>query len=264
MQYSTYNDLLVEQLELRKQLNPSYSLRAFSRDLGISPSTLSSVLKRKRGISVAVAEKIATKLKLSKEQKDWFCASVGSVHSRSFKERKRFDEIIFRSKSASQNFSEIQLEFFKVISVWHHFAILELTYLKDFQNNLSWISKRLGISKNEVKEAIKRMKDLKLLEEKNGKLKDVFKFLATPSDTPSSSLKRFNSQLLNLANKALLEQSVDNREIASNIIAINKDNIPEIKEEIREFRRKLEFKVSKDNNKNSVYCLSTQFFELTK
>lgn len=264
MQYTTYHDLLDEEFERRKQLNNSYSLRAFARDLDISAPRLSHILNRKEGLSVKSAEGIANNLSLSEKQKNWFCYSVGSLHARSFKERLSFEKKIEHYKSEAKVFSEIQLEYFKVIADWYHFAILELTYLNDFQNDSKWIANKLGIMESEASDAIERMKLLELLEEKDGTLIDTFKFLATPNDTPSMSLKKFNTQLMKKAMEALYEQDVLEREIASNIFSVAKEDLPEIKEDLRDFRRKLEHKANKNKNKDSVYCLSMQFFELTK
>lgn len=263
MQYTSYHDLLSEELERRKDLNQAYSLRAFARDLNISVSRLSQVMKKKEGLSVEVANEIAKKLKLSDTKKEWFCSSVGSLHARSFKERNAFKEKVLQYKSEAKVFSEIHLEYFRVISDWYHFAILELTYLTDFKNDSTWMAEMLGISKEEVETAITRMKTLELISEEDGKLTDVFKFLGTPNDTPSSSLKKFNTQLMKKAMEALYEQDVLEREISSNIFAIRKDSLPIFKEKLRNFRRELDHEASQLKEKDAVYCLSMQFFELT-
>jgi plasmid maintenance system antidote protein VapI len=74
---------LQEAFERRIAKNSRYSLRAFARSLGISPSRLCEILKGKQGLSVAWAEKIATRLKFEKEKKRQFCDLVEAEHSRS-------------------------------------------------------------------------------------------------------------------------------------------------------------------------------------
>ena len=264
MQYTSYHDLLTEEFDRRKQMNGSYSLRAYARDLEIAAPRLSLILNKKQGISIEMAQDIAQKLKLTEKKKQWFCSSVGSLHARSFKERSGFKEKMNEYKEEAKIFSELHLEYFKVIADWYHFAILEMTYLKDFQNDPAWIAEVLGITKIEVESAIERMMKLDLVKEENGKLIDVFKFLATPNDVPSISLKKFNSQLMKKAMDALYTQDVSEREIASNIFAIDKDKVPVIKEKLRDFRRELEREAGQSQNKNQVYCLSMQFFNLTQ
>jgi uncharacterized protein (TIGR02147 family) len=263
MQYTSYHDLLDEEFERRKQFNEAYSLRAYARDLGISAPRLSLILKKREGISVEAAEEIAKKIKLNEQKKKWFCNSVGSLHARSLKEREKFKEKVQQYKNEAKVFSEIHLEYFKVIADWYHFAILELTYLKDFQKDPQWIAEVLNITPGEAQEAIRRMTTLDLIVEKDGKLVDAFKFLATPNDVPSASLKKFNTQLMKKAIEALYEQDVLEREIASNIFSVRKDKLPMFKEKLRDFRRELEHEASQQKDKDAVYCLSMQFYELT-
>jgi len=264
MKHTTYQDILNQEFERRKLINNSYSLRALARDLELPAPRLSLILAKKQGLSIESASKIAEKLKLTKERKEWFCNSVGALHSRNQKDRNKYKERIKRYKKEAQKFSELHLEYFKVISDWYHFAILELTHVKDFKNEPKWIAETLEISIADVNKAIERMKQLNLLVESDGMLIDKFEFLATPSDTPSDSLKKFNTQLMKKAMNALYEQEINNREISSNIFAFDKNKLTEFKTYIRKFRREIDQKASKHENKNSVYCLSIEMFELTR
>ena len=244
-------------------MNGQYSLRAFARDLELTPSRLSSILQKKQGLSIATASDLARKLKLSEARKTWFINSVGSLHARSEKERAHFKQNISAQKDAAKIFTEIQLEYFKVIADWYHFAILELTYVDGFQSDAAWVARSLKIDTEVAQEAIDRMVKLELLIVKEGSLKDAFKFLATPNDIPSESLKKFNVQLMKKAMESIYEQEVDNREYASNIFSFNKEQLPMVKQKLRDFRRELELEASKPKKKDSVYCLGMQFFELT-
>lgn len=264
MQYSSYHELLNEHFERRKNINNSYSLRAFARDLGVSSARLSQVLNKKHGLSVAAAKDLALKLKLGSEEMNWFVESVGASHSRDKVKRDQFSQRLQEYKRTAKKFSEIHLEYFKVISDWYHFAILELTYLESFENCHQWMADKLGITIEEVSEAIARLKHLDLIVEEDGKLKDVFKFLATSNDVPSASLKKFHQQLMKKAMEALYEQDVLNREISSNVFSIRKEKLPEFKEKIRVFRRDIENEASQVKGKDAVYCLSMQFYELTR
>lgn len=264
MKHETYHKLIDEEFERRKVLNDSYSLRAFARDIGLSPATLSQILNKKSGLSIEAAKSISLKLRLSESDKDWFLNSVGALHSRSAKEREIFQEKIKKIQKETLAYSEIQLEYFKVISDWYHFAILELTHVEGFQNDHDWIATKLGVEKKEVKEAIKRMKALDLLEEKRGKLVDVFTSLATSNDIPSMSIKKFHMQLMKKAMEALYEVDPTEREISSTVFSLDKKDLPIVKEKIRTFRRELESSLQLNKKKNAVYCLGVQFFELTR
>lgn len=264
MNYGSYHDLLNEEFKRRKQLNSSYSLRAFARDLSMPPARLSQILNKKQGLSVSAAKEVSAKLNLTEEEAKWFCCSAGALHSRSNKERKDFEKKIQSYKKVSQKFAKIQMDYFKVISDWYHFAILELTYLQDFQSDMKWIANILDLSTSTVEEAIERMKRLELLKEENGVYIDVFQYLNTEDDIPSLSLKKYHHQLMKKSMEAMYEQDVSNREYASNIISFNKEKLPYFKEKIRKFRDEFDYECGQLDMKDSVYCFSLQFYEITK
>jgi transcriptional regulator with XRE-family HTH domain len=58
--------LLKFEFEKRKAKNPSYSLRAFARTLGMSDSYLSRFLRQKQLVSNAILLRVAQKLNLEK------------------------------------------------------------------------------------------------------------------------------------------------------------------------------------------------------
>jgi plasmid maintenance system antidote protein VapI len=60
--------LLAEKLTETRIKNPSYSLRAFARKAGLSPSALSEILSGKRRVSKALAFKIVHKLCLEPDR----------------------------------------------------------------------------------------------------------------------------------------------------------------------------------------------------
>lgn len=264
MDYQDYHEILQTEFDRRKFANSAYSLRAFARDLGLSAPRLSQIMTKKSALSLENATEVASKLKLPEDKRKWFCASAGAASARSAKEKAEFNKRITEYKRETKKFGEIQLEYFKVIADWFHFAILELTYHKEFVNSEAWIAQQLGITKVETQVAIDRMKKLGLITEKDGKLIDTFKFLATPSDVPSTALRQFHTQLMKKAIEALHEQDVLNREISSNIFSISKEKLPEFKDKIRDFRRDVERFASEATEKDAVYCLGIQFHELTK
>ena len=63
---------LKAELELRQQRRPQYSLRAFARDLNMSPSTLSDFFHGKLGLSKDRVRHIGTKLNLTDMQQSHF------------------------------------------------------------------------------------------------------------------------------------------------------------------------------------------------
>ncbi len=83
LRWKDYRSALLEIFEQRKLKNNRYSLRAFSRDLGISSSRLSEILHGKVGLSLERALEICEKMDLTADDKSLFCDLVESQHARS-------------------------------------------------------------------------------------------------------------------------------------------------------------------------------------
>lgn len=260
-----YREILKRELEARCRKNPNYSLRAFASYLSISPSSLTEVLGGKYGLSRANAEKIAARLGYSKSEKEHFCDLVESRHARSrAKKESAQARLVERRRDPFDRV--IEEDHFRSIADWHHMAILELTYLKDFQNKTSWIAKRLGVTPAVAGLAIQRLKRLGLLREVGGRLEACEEFsVAAGMDIPSEAVRGFHRQIIGKAEKALALQSVQSRDFSAVMTAIQREKIPEAKKAIKEFRRRFCQNIGEESSgRDSVYCLSIQFFELTK
>ncbi len=246
----------------RLERNPRYSLRAFARTLGLSPGALSQIMAAKRFPSIALTEKIATLLGLEPEERVSFLASITEMHrARALKRIPRALKNLKPSPPAWN--SELPSEAFRVLSDWHHFAILELTFLPGFQAKGQWIASQLGISKAEAVLALQRIMGLGILTcDGRGKWrkKDALLASADPGLTSSAHRKR-QRQILEKAIVALEETPFDERDQSAVTMAIDPSRIPEAKRRIREFRREL-CAFLEGGKRERVYELSISLFPL--
>lgn len=67
-------------MERRTLRNPRYSLRAYARDLGVSPSTISEVLNGHHSLSMDRANELSTRLGWEEKEKRIFLAAVSDMH----------------------------------------------------------------------------------------------------------------------------------------------------------------------------------------
>jgi uncharacterized protein (TIGR02147 family) len=265
-----YRQYLRERLEDRCQVNPRYSLRAFARDLKISSSRLSQVLQGKQGLSEQWAKKIAQRLGLSSPETEVFCTLVRASDARS-KTQRRVAQIALETQQIRQEPSQtLQLDAFRVISDWYHFALLELTLLPSFKSEPAWIARKLGIARFEAEQAVERLKRLELLEDQRGRLVSSESHLFTGDGVPSDAIRKFNKQVLEKASRAIDLQTMEERDISTLTIAVAQSELPRFRELIKGFRKQMNHKSMEDAKKTSgnrpdeVYCLAVQFFRLTE
>lgn len=255
-----YRHFLEREFQARLRRNSGYSLRAFARDIEMQPSKLSEVLRGIRGISKKSGEKIAKHIRLSPEESVLFLNLI-DFHQKRSRFAQQEAEKNLKAIAAMDGYGELSLERFKIISDWHHFAILELTELDVFESDPKWIAGRLGVPTKIVNDALDRLLDFGLLEKnKNGELRQTQVNLATPSGIPSRELREHHSQILMKADKALHEVDISERDFSAITLAFNSEQIEEIRGELKELRRRLGQKIQDKALKDRVYCLSIQFF----
>ena len=108
-----------------------------------------------------------------------------------------------------------------------------------------------------------RLMDLDLLKwSENGELIPTYNNITTKDDVKNEGAKEYHRQVLKLAQNAIEEQELNEREFQSFTMAIAKEKIPIAKDMIRRFRGRLSKAVS--SNGDNVYQTSIQFFQLTK
>lgn len=245
------------------QVNPHYSLRSFARDLDVGHSWLSEFLAGKKGLSEATAEKIVTILSLSRQDAELFKLSSRAAHARSGAERARaLSEL---KQIQPKKIRKVKAQEFARAGCWYHLAILELTELPDFKHHELDIAQRLRLPKSTVSRALDELVSHGHLKIENGKMQAVSAQSESDMDIPSIAIRQFHEQILQLGQRALHEQIVDQREFMSTTLAFNTDRMAEAKKAIREFQNYFskEFYQETDN-KDSIYQMSMQFFRMDK
>ena len=78
----------------------------------------------------------------------------------------------------------------------------------------------------------------------------------------SEAIKTHHRQMMELATVALTEQRLDERDFSGTTVAIRKQDVPLVTEEIYKFHRWLTSIAAKQNNPDSLYRLNVQLFKL--
>lgn len=168
------------------------------------------------------------------------------------------------SSPAKENYLQVSLDTFAVISDWYHYAIMELTFVAGFRAEPKWIAKKLSITTEEAKSAVERLKRLGLLLEENGSLVKSSKMTTNHSSVDTSAAhKQLQKQLIEKALLAIDECPQEEKDITAMTMAIDKANLPKAKEIIRKFRRDL-CALLEDGDQSQVYNLGIQLYPISK
>lgn len=242
-----FRSFLKKELSSRIDKNPSYSLRAFSKMLGISHTSLSQILSGKRPLTNKTQKQIAMALGVSLEK---------------FVKFKMHKDIKFEER-----FEALDIEKFDALSDWLHDAILELTRLKCFKPDSKWMANTLQVNVNQVNLAIERLIKLELLEIKDGKWIDVSVNNTTNhiGDYSNVALRKYQKGIINKSLDALEKVPREQRDHTSLMLNFSASDIKKAKKMIKEFRK--EFSTSsqeQSSDADGVYALSISFFPITK
>ena len=229
-----------------KKTNPLFSIRAFAQRAGLSSGAMSEIINGKRSVSVKLAEKISIHLKLNPTERALFFAEIQQKRAHLGLDKKR--EVTFLSRNQFQFLTES-----------HHFALLCLVRTKDFRYDLSWISRRLGISEAKTKSSIERMLFLKMLKVENNSLQVTNGLFSTTDDIKDVSIQAAHVDGLNMAKRSLLRDSPLKRDFTALSFPADPELIPLVKEKIRLFQDEIEALFENRNN-TEVYKLAVYFF----
>jgi uncharacterized protein (TIGR02147 family) len=248
---------MVEQQALQRTLhaqfqaaqlkNPAFSLRAFAKRLGLAHSALSEILNGKRRVSLKLAKRLLER------------SDIDPQKSRAI--LKLFDR---DQETSAAAYTPLDMEQFKIISEWFHFAILSLAETSDFRDEPAWIADRLNIRTRDAEQALKRLEDLAFLKRgKSGKLKASGIQYTTSDDVKSLALRRCHAQNLELAKNALETVEISERDFTSLTLALDPEQLPLAKKLIRKFQDEFEATLP-SKRKLEVYKLCMQFFPLSQ
>lgn len=153
-----YRTYLKRILDAKKVSNPQFSMRAMSLHLGLSHSALGLIINGKKNLSPEMALKIARKLKLSKQERDYFCALV-QFETTKDPELKADLRIKIRDLRPYPATTESSDEAFQ----WYDFVILAATEVAGTAFTAEHFSKRLGVPAADIQAGIDRLKGRKYL-----------------------------------------------------------------------------------------------------
>ena len=262
MEELDYRHIMRESLVARIKKNPNYSVRAFARDLGLSSAFLSQVLNGNRNLSEERSVHVARKMGLDPERSRLFLNLIRYSTSKDSAYKENVLKEISMVECKELNFFDLRADLFEIVSCWYHLVIVELTTVRGFKSDPSWISIRLGVTTFEVEEAIDRLLRVGLLAKKSGQLikaKDYYK----SGDFPSSAVRDFHKTNLQFAASALDDQPFEKRDFSATTFSVSASKIPKAKEMIRRFHESI-LSLFETGNKDGVYTLSIQFFRRDK
>jgi len=258
--YRNYRDLLSDFYHSQKKQKASYSYKAFAEKAGLnSPNYLKLVMDGKRNLSHKNIKKFAKGLGLAERRAEFFENLVYFNQTKEEETRGLYQSRLKMLEAGPEAYllSEEEKE---VVTKGYYFVIREMAYLPDFKADPQWIIKRLKkkINSDQAKEALKVLEKLGLLSNHRSVVVD-----ASPR-IKESAINDFHREMGTEAIENIRDDNYEEREFNALTVCVSKENLPLLKEQLREFRKELNRFLSNDKNTDEVYQLNLQLFPLTR
>ncbi len=224
-------EILQREFELRRKKNPSFSLRAFSKKLGIGSSALSELLSGKRRLSPQKSETLLAQIGLKPDQ-------ALPKHL-------------------------VKHDQYELIANWLHFALLSYLQTGRKRDSKS-MAQAFSVTESEVKSTLSRLSRLGLVENSHKEWVVCHKNVTSTDDIPSRALRESHFENLRLAEHALENLSVAERDFTSLTFCLQLEDFAELKKLLRQFYQRLETRFEKNTEGAEVFKMNAQIFPLTK
>src|SRR6476469_6302236 len=250
--YFDYREFLHDYYLFHKRKNSAYSYRLFARKAKLgSPNYLKLVVDGKRRITDRTLYQFARGLGLTRDEEKYFRELVmyQEVSDPDSKELHLRSLLKYQEKQRTP--TALKADRIKYLLDWHHAVIRELVLSKDFKEDPAWIAKRLGnkITESQAKESLEFLVRLQfLVRNADGKLEQKEPLLTSSEEVPSHVIRSLHRTYLRKAINSIFAVPMDKRELSGLVVAVPNHRMKEVKEEIKEFRKKLNRKYGLDKD----------------
>ena len=230
--FESYREYLMATLEYKKSKSKTYSIRAFSKSVGLSPSTLNNVFSRKRSMSPTVLIKIGNRLKLEIDELSQLlllCASEDHSDVVSLETKKALSG---RSSTRAKEIIRVN-ESDVLLFRWYVPALIESLTIPSLNQDLKLIASRLEIPLVEIEKTLKLLLKKKvLILAADGKYNKTAPFLQLLSENPrgkSQTLLELNKKLLQMTIQRITPETTQDRYLGFETFGFSKEYLPEAK-----------------------------------
>ncbi|MEQ1722955.1 MAG: helix-turn-helix domain-containing protein, partial [Pseudobdellovibrio sp.] len=162
MSNATFRFAKIIEAEFKKKQkrNARYSLRAFARDLDVSQSTASLLIRGKTGLSKKKAASIASKLGFTGEDLNYFVDLTVADCAKLAKIRK---EAELRLNQHNSQFNLSTVEICRTLSSWYTIASLELLEIYGKRATEKFLADTLNVAPAKIAKSLQNLHTLKII-----------------------------------------------------------------------------------------------------
>ncbi len=264
-EYWDYRKFLKDYYTARKNDNPNFSHRFVASKVGLSSSTFTKVLQKKRNLSLRLATKFYKILKFTKKEMEYFNLLILFDQVKSQDEKKQyFEQLLVYHSSKAKTLQEAQYRYFEE---WYYIAIRELLGICRFNGDYNDLSRKLqpNIKPKEAKKAILLLEQLSLIKKnRNGYYESCENHITTGDEWRSIAINNYQRSTIRLAEEAINRFPRELVDFSTLTMRLSKDGLSLVKNKIKQWRKELVELEGQFKDANSIYQINFNCFPLTK
>lgn len=267
-EYMNYRSFLKDFYEERKREKKGFTYARFSSIAGIkSPNYLKLVMDGDKNLTPENIIRFSRAIDLRDQETDYFEALVHFNQAKNSMEKEFHQSRMKRVQGRDATAKTLEEYEFEAISSWLHHALMVMTNLKRFRDDPSWIAQHLYgiVSETEVRAVLDQLLKVKLIERnEEGRLRQTFRQMKTKPDLRRLSGKLFYEGLWKRAIQSLNVSAPEERELATYLVGLSPEQLPELRKRVREFMKDLNAWALESARPTQVYSLCFSGFPLTR
>jgi uncharacterized protein (TIGR02147 family) len=229
--YNSLQEVLLDEISVRKQKNPQYSNRAFARDIGISIGMISGVLNSKKGLSTSMAYEIGKKLKYCEEENQYFVALARAYSESNDIEKLKYLAYI-RKHGSFYNRDILPEKDLSLLNNWYSLLIFSALDYDHFRTCSELIASTLGIELLDVQKTLDSLEELGIISCVDGEYKKLLNSIEFKSEVPSKSIQNYHLSQLFKTHEMIKNSNIENRYLKNLSFSFDKKFQKEITQKI--------------------------------
>ncbi len=268
-EYLDYREFLKDYYTQKKAANPAFSLRVFSDKIGFKAKDfISRVMNGEKNLSDQSIPKVASGLKLSKHETEFFMALVRFNQAETMEDRNAaFEEMqavlkVVRFAEKQHLLGHCQ---YMVYSHWRHLTIRSLIGMYGFDGDYDALAKQVHpkVTTEEAKQSVRLLEECQLIKkDASGKYVLTESAITTGDRTSKLALRGFHQHCLKLAADAIDRDPPGKRHISGLTLGISQEGYERIVERINAFRKEIALIAEEDEGADKVFQMQFALFQV--
>lgn len=240
-EYLDYRAYLRDRFEAQKRLKSFFSYRYISGRVGINPGFIVKLFQGKVHLGVKNIPAFANLFGLQDREREYFTELVHFGRARHDDEvERRFERLQAIKGIRFRTVADGSVEFFRN---WYHMAMRTLLMVYRFDGvNYRALGSMLRptITTRQARESIALLERLRMIQRaSDGAYQVTDAFISTGERWTAPAIRDYQKKTLELAIRSIDEVHKDLRDISTVTMTFALNNVPALREQIREFRQRL-------------------------